>query len=192
MRRKVISPPVYLKGKRLPGNKLIRSIRKRGKLINRKRRISQTPWGAIQNGGFENSTLAPWYGDGVLYTRRALVGNQSCRLIGGLNRSIAQYTLPLDTSRNYRLLFHMIRLSSAAVGDVFVSYSAGQNYSAEIPVTTIRLNRWRPVIFTIPVRSLGAQDPVIFIGLTNSSPTTVVLIDQVFLRPIIAIDPPVR
>ncbi len=186
----LLIPPLYLKGKITPKNQLTISIRNKRKLRNQKGKVRQTPWGAIQNGGFENSTLAPWYGDGVLFRRGALVGNNFCVLSGGLERFIAQYTLPLDTRRSYRLLFYVRRLTTITAGRLFVSYSAATNYEVELPLETFRLGRWRPVIFTIPVPALGAQDPVIFIGLRNASASAAIGIDQVFLRPIIQIDPP--
>ncbi|WP_134699328.1 hypothetical protein [Ammoniphilus sp. YIM 78166] len=105
--------------------------------------MKQTPWGAIQNGGFENSTLAPWYGDGVLFRRNALVGNNFCVISGGLERYIAQYTLPLDTRRGYRLLFYVRRLTSLTTGRVFMTYSAASNYTFDLPLETFRLGRWR-------------------------------------------------
>ena len=190
-RRKVVSPPLYLKGKISPKSQLSISLRNKSKLRNRKGKVSQTPWGAIQNGGFENQTLAPWYGDGVLFTEQALVGNRYCFLSGpGLVRFIAQYTLPLDRSRNYRLIFHMTRFTRNTTARVFVTYSAANNFNDEFPLMAIPYYRYRRVIFTIPVQALGADDPVIFIGLRDTSNTTAVGIDQVFLTPIIRIDPP--
>ncbi|MDO7786597.1 hypothetical protein [Desulforamulus aquiferis] len=151
----------------------------------------QTPWGAIENGGFENPTLYPWYGTGRLYTDAAFVGRQYCFLY--TDSYIAQYTLPLDTSRDYRLNFYMARFTENTSGSVYLNFSADINYEALIPMTEIPFYRYRQVIFTIPVSRLTFSDTppygVIFIGIRNFGYAGV---DQVFLNPIISIDPPIR
>ncbi len=157
-----------------------------------------TPWGAIQNGGFENSTLDPWYGSGFLVkgSRYAFSGTNYCELNGRFATVIAQYTLPLDVSRNYRLSFYVRRITPVTTGSLYMTYSAADNFTNELPLSTFRFQRgtriWRQVILTIPVPLLGAQEPVIFIGLRDSTAFAAIAIDNVTLKPIIPIDPPIR
>src|SRR5690606_25992823 len=141
---------LLIKGKISPKNQLPLKRNPRNRKVKVRQIPVQTPWGAIQNGGFENNTLDPWYGSGILVTSNGYSGTNYCYLSGGLSRYIAQYTLPLDVSREYRLSFYVRRLTSATTGSVFVNYSAAGNFMDDTPLSTFRFEAgrriWRQVI----------------------------------------------